>query len=89
MVVKDIVARIAEINGISKTKATVIINDAFAVIRGALANEETVHISGFGNWQVKATKERNARNPATGEKIVVPAGKKIVFKPSAAVKKSV
>lgn len=59
------------------------------VIMETLANGEDVKISGFGGFGVVETKERTARNPQTGEEIVVPAGKKPKFKFSKAVKEFV
>ena len=46
-----------------------------------------VEIRNFGVFDVYPTKARqNARNPKTKEKVVIPARKKVVFKPSKKIK---
>lgn len=46
-----------------------------------------VQIMGFGSFEVKNTKERMGVNPQNPtEKIVIPARKKVSFKPSATLK---
>lgn len=40
-------------------------------------------------FEVQATKERNYRNPKTGEKIVKPASKRVLIKPAKKLKDTV
>lgn len=44
-----------------------------------MANNKKVSISGFGYFQALDTKQRNGRNPSTGEAIVIPASKRVKF----------
>jgi DNA-binding protein HU-beta len=44
---------------------------------------------GFGQFTVRRTKARMGRNPRTGEKIKIKAGKTIRFKPSPTLRRSV
>jgi DNA-binding protein HU-beta len=53
--------------------------------RGAAANEE-IALSNFGKFKVKATPEREGRNPATGETIKIAAARKLAFTPAKAIK---
>jgi Bacterial nucleoid DNA-binding protein len=46
----------------------------------ALAKGEKITIANFGTFFVKEMNERNARNPATGEVIVVAPKKVVKFK---------
>ncbi|WP_165921979.1 HU family DNA-binding protein [Rhizobium azibense] len=85
----DIVDRVSEETGVSKAVASNIITKAFDQVASALASDGEVKIHGFGNFVVKATKERQARNPATGVTITVPAGRKVSFKPSSDLKKAI
>lgn len=85
----DIVDRVSEEAGVSKAVASNIISKAFDQIASAIASVGEVKIHGFGQFVVKATKERQARNPATGESITVPAGRKVTFKPASELKKAV
>jgi nucleoid DNA-binding protein len=41
---------------------------------------------GFGKFKVKASPEREGRNPADGEKIKIAASKKLSFSPAKTVK---
>lgn len=46
-------------------------------------------ISGIGTFTVKKTKPRAGRNPRSGEAIQIPAGRKVAFKITGALKKAV
>jgi len=46
-----------------------------------LAAGGTVNITGFGTLKVVATKARKARNPQTGEAVLVPARTRVRFVP--------
>lgn len=50
-----------------------VINTIFDTISKALIQGENVKIRGFGTFKITNYKERNGRNPKTGEKIVIPA----------------
>jgi len=54
-----------------------------------LVREKEVKITGLGIFKVKATKKRRGINPSTGEKITIPAGRKIAFRVSSSLKKGV
>ena len=45
-----------------------------------------VKIPGFGKFQVRQLKAREGRNPATGEKIKIPARSKVAFSASKELK---
>lgn len=50
-------------------------------IKEQLAAGEEVRIAGFGIFKQITRKERNGRNPATGETMVLPEKKVVKFKP--------
>jgi DNA-binding protein HU-beta len=50
------------------------------------ASNDEVFSAGFGKFKVKASPEREGRNPASGEKIKIAASKKLSFSPAKAVK---
>ena len=66
----------------SKRDAEQQVEAMLAAIAEALARSEKVEFRGFGSFQVSAKKERQGRNPRTGEAILIPARKAAVFKPS-------
>ena len=49
-------------------------------LKEALAEGNKITIANFGTFYVKEMSERNARNPATGERIIVGAKKVVKFK---------
>jgi DNA-binding protein HU-beta len=53
-----------------------------AEIGQMLRNGERVIVRDFGTFTVVDTPARKARNPATGETVDVPAGKKVKFRAS-------
>jgi DNA-binding protein HU-beta len=77
----DFIDQIAARTQRSKTEAEDVINAALAVIAEALANGEKVDLRGFGSFQVSGKKERQGRNPRTGESMTIPAKSVAVFKP--------
>lgn len=83
----DVIDQVSKETGIAKATVSNIIGKAFDHISGALADVGEVKIHGFGNFLVKTTKEREGRNPATGEPVTIAAGKKVSFKPSSDLKK--
>lgn len=48
-----------------------------------------VNIPGIGIWRVKPTKPRIGRNPKTGVTVQIPPSKKISYKPSSRLKRSI
>jgi nucleoid DNA-binding protein len=58
------------------------------IIEGVVKDGNTTLI-GFGKFEGKEVSERNGRNPQNGEVIVIPAHRKIKFKPFAIFKESV
>jgi nucleoid DNA-binding protein len=68
--------------GLSQAESQRIVDQIFGTIRDHLLRGEKVLLSGFGCFRVKTRKERRGVNPQTGESIVVPGRKAIIFKPS-------
>lgn len=59
-----------------------VLERTFDVIRDEVTGGDTVTIRGFGTFQTKQRKAKPARNINTGETLLVPARKVVVFKPS-------
>ena len=73
----ELVAKIADAHGVSKAQAKLIVDDILKDILDAAASGAEVSLPGFGKFKVKATPEREGRNPANGEKIKIAASKKL------------
>ena len=82
----ELVTKIAETNGVSKTQAEAIVDSMLNSIMSAAAKGEEISLPGFGKFKVKETPERKGRNPANGEKIKIAASRKLTYLPARAVK---
>ncbi|MCW1402881.1 HU family DNA-binding protein [Novosphingobium sp. MW5] len=82
----DLAETIAEANGLTKADARKVVDGVFAAIADAAAKGDEIAINGFGKFKVKATLERDGRNPSTGATIKIAASKKLTFAPAKAVK---
>ena len=78
----NLIDQIADTTGSSKLDAEQIVDAVLGQIAEALRNGEKVDLRGFGSFQVSEKKERQGRNPRTGETMMIPAKKVAVFKPS-------
>jgi len=82
----ELIAQIAEAHSVSKAQAKSIVDDILKNIVDAAASGAEVSLPGFGKFKVKATPEREGRNPASGEKIKIAASKKLTFSSAKSVK---
>ena len=78
----DLVAGVADKLKVSKEVAGNVVSETMRLIGDNLARGEEVKIAGLGVFDVKPTKGRIGRNPATGATIEIAPGKKIRFRPS-------
>lgn len=60
-----------------------------SMLQVALKNGYKLVLPGLGKMQVKRTKPRIGRNPATGEAIQIPAKRKVAFTPLKVLKQAV
>ena len=75
----ELTAALAQKIALPKTQTKDILDALEEIVKGELENGGNVNLLGFGAFSVKEVKQREARNPATGEKITVEAHKKPVF----------
>lgn len=78
----DLVERVAEKTGLTRTDVMVVVENFLEQIKKTLEEGSNIEIRGFGTFKVKKRKARKARNPRTGEEVPVPDRKVPVFKPS-------
>jgi DNA-binding protein HU-beta len=78
----DLVEKIAEKTGLTRTDVAVIVDGFLDAVKDAMKEGKNIEIRGFGTFKIKARKARKARNPRTGEEVPVPDRKVPVFKPS-------
>ena len=64
---------------ITKKEVDAVLSAAIYCIMESVSEGEKVTLVGFGSFEARARKEREGRNPKTGEKMVIPATKVPAF----------
>ena len=75
------IEQVAAKTELKKSEAEVAVDSVLALIAEALRSNERVDLRGFGSFVVKERKERQGRNPRTGETITIAAKRAASFKP--------
>jgi integration host factor subunit beta len=78
---KDIANAISQKTGLTQTQVKEIMQRLFDGIVATLEKDTRIELRNFGVFEVKMRKPRTARNPRTGEKVMVPAKRVVTFKP--------
>jgi DNA-binding protein HU-beta len=85
----ELIAAVADKQGVAKTQAAAAVEAVFGAIEDALKAGDKVQLVGFGTFEVRDRPARQGQNPKTGEKIAIPASKAPVFKAGKSLKESV
>jgi DNA-binding protein HU-beta len=67
----DIVDKIATATGLTKVETEVVVDGFITSVIDAMKEGKNIEIRGFGSFKVKKRKGRMARNPRTGEQVMV------------------
>jgi integration host factor subunit beta len=78
---KEIVKTISEEIGLTQLKTKEIVQKTFDAIVDTLVEDKRIELRNFGVFEVKKRAARKARNPRTGEKVLVPEKYVVTFKP--------
>jgi integration host factor subunit beta len=78
---KEIVRTISEEIGLTQLQTKAIVQKTFDAIVETLVTEKRIELRNFGVFEVKRRAPRKARNPRTGEKVLVPEKFVVTFKP--------
>ena len=70
---QELVDKIADETGISKTKVLTIIDSFVDSVQGALKKGKKVQLVGFGHWRKVRRKAKVGRDPRSGKSIPIPA----------------
>ena len=85
----ELIAKIAQDTGITKTSATAAVESFFDGITKSLKKGQPITFVGFGTFKTAQRKARTARNPQTGAAIKVPKRCVVRFSAGKALKGAV
>ena len=85
---KDIVEDISLRTGLTQVETKHLVERFLDALVKGLMQGNNIEIRGFGRFKLKERKQRSARNPRTGETVVINAGTKPVFEASKELIKS-
>ena len=72
--------------GLDVRKAAELTGQIIKAMVAALAAGEMIELRGFGSMKVKESKATTRRNPQTGEPVIVPARRRVLFRPGQELK---
>lgn len=72
--------------GLSRTESADMVNSVLELIAGALVEGNSVKLSSFGTFMVRAKRQRIGRNPKTGVEVPITPRRVLVFRPSQIMK---
>lgn len=84
----EIEAKIAQECEMTHAEAKRVLACVLNSIEGSLKEGAQVKLVGFGSFTAVETKERKVKSPADGCEIIVPAAKRVKFKPGKGLKDS-
>lgn len=85
----ELMEKIAEKTGLSRTDVKKVLDYTLDEIQTCVANGGKVQFPGFGAFETRQRAERVGKNPQTGETMTIPASTVPVFKAGKAFKERV
>ena len=81
MTKQQLIEKVAAKTELGKAEVEVAVDSVLELIAETLRSNERVDIRGFGSFVAKDRKERQGRNPRTGETITFAAKRNAIFRP--------
>ncbi|HYD85924.1 MAG TPA: integration host factor subunit alpha [Vitreimonas sp.] len=78
----DLVEALARRANMQRADANRLLSRMLEMMQDALIEGETVKLSRFGNFNVRAKRQRIGRNPKTGEEVPITPRRVVTFRPS-------
>lgn len=76
----ELIACVAEKNGMTKRAAAGAVESVFDAITEEVKNGQKVTVTGFGTFEPRVRAARQGRNPQTGEAITISAHTAVAFR---------
>jgi len=89
MTKKEIVRSVSEKLNLTQFKTKDIVQNVFDCIIETLAEEKRIELRNFGVFEVRKRAARKARNPRTGDAVMVQEKRVVVFKPGKALEDAI
>ena len=71
----ELVTTIAKKTGLTKKEVDLVLTTILETIVEVVSSGEKITLVGFGSFEARERKEKEGRNPKTGEKIDIPASR--------------
>jgi DNA-binding protein HU-beta len=84
----DLITRVSDQTGMARGETGKVIAAVIDGITEALRKGEDVRLAGFGSFSVVERREREGRNPRTGETVRIAASKAARFSPAKTIKEA-
>lgn len=78
----DLVEALAKRANMQRADANRLLTRMLEIMQDAMVDGKTVKLSRFGNFNVRAKRQRIGRNPKTGEEVPITPRRVVTFRPS-------
>lgn len=85
----ELTKSVATRTGVTQKDAAVYVDAVIESIKDGMIEDGKVQIVGFGTFEVKERAERECRNPATNQPMLIPATKVLKFKAGTKLKEEI
>ena len=89
MTKKEIVRSVSEKLNLTQLKTKRVVQTVFDCIVETLIEEKRIELRNFGVFEVRKRSARRARNPRTGDEVLVKEKRVVVFKPGKALENAI
>ena len=85
----ELTKSVATRTGVTQKDAAVYVDAVIESIKDGMIEDGKVQIVGFGTFEVKERADREGRNPATNQPMLIPATKVLKFKAGTKLKEEI
>jgi len=78
----DLVEALAKRSNMQRADANRLLTRMLEMMQDSMVDGDTVKLSRFGNFNVRAKRQRVGRNPKTGEEVPITPRRVVTFRPS-------